>query len=58
MMPLRPGLTVEVSLPGSAGDMANHAGSAIVDRCDCGADGLFLISLKLLSEVTGIRTAE
>ena len=57
MMPLRPGQTVEVALPGDAGEMAHHAGAAVVEQCDCGADGLFLIGLKLLSENAGIRIA-
>ena len=56
IMPLRRGLTVEISLPESAGDMANHAGAAIVERCVCGADGLFLIHLKPVSDVKSVRT--
>ena len=56
MMPLRPGLTVEISLPGSAGKMAPQPSAAIVERCDCGADGLFLIELRLIGGVSGIRT--
>ncbi len=49
MMPLRLGLTVEVAFPGAAG-------AAVVERCNCGSDGLFLIDLRMTSADSGVRT--